>query len=62
MKERIKHLFKYMEYDYLTDKEHDLVVGFEAQFNKNGKLSERQLEILESINSRADLRYRPFRR
>lgn len=62
MSARIRHLLKYMEYDYLTDKEHELVVSFEEQFERRGRLSDRQLEILEDINSRADLRDRPFRR
>lgn len=59
---RIKHLIKYMEYDYLTDAEHDLVVSFEEQFENKGALSYKQLQILEQINSRADLRDRPYRR
>lgn len=47
--DRIKHIFKYMEYDALTDAQHDLVVSFEDQFNRTGSLSDRQEEILEDI-------------
>jgi hypothetical protein len=49
-----------MEYDYLTDGEHDLVVKFESHYERFGSLTDRQLEILEEINQRADLRERPL--
>jgi len=62
MSDRITHLLRYMEYDYLTDAEHDLVCSFEKQFERKGSLSDRQLKILEDINERADLRNGPFRR
>ena len=45
----IEMMFQLMEYDYLSDKQHDLVVSFEKQFKRTGRLSERQHEILEDI-------------
>lgn len=50
---RIEHIFKFMEYDALSDAQHDLVVSFETQFEKRGSLSERQSEILEDIFAKA---------
>jgi hypothetical protein len=55
--ERIKHILKYMEYDVITDDQHDLILSFEKQFNKNGFLSLRQYEILESIFKQAAENY-----
>jgi hypothetical protein len=48
-KERVEHIFKFMEYDILTDAQHDLIESFEKQFNQRGSLSDRQFEILEDI-------------
>jgi len=56
-KDRITHIFKFMEYDELTDAQHDLVESFEEQFNRRGTLSDRQLEILEDIFEKAAERY-----
>lgn len=53
MKERIEHIFKFMEYDNLTDAQHDLIISFEKQFRQRGSLSERQVEILEDIFEKA---------
>ena len=55
--ERIKHILKYMEYDVITDAQHDLILSFERQFYKNGFLSLRQYEILESIFKQAAENY-----
>lgn len=52
-KDRIEHIFKFMEYDELTGAQHDLVISFERHFKRCGFLSERQFEILESIFARA---------
>jgi hypothetical protein len=60
--ERIECLFLTMDHDYLTEKQLDLVISFEKQFKQRRELSERQLEILESINQQASERGRPFRR
>lgn len=49
IEDRIKHIFQFMEYDELTDAQHDLVVSFEGQFERKGRLSEDQYEILEDI-------------
>jgi hypothetical protein len=42
-----------MEYDVLTDAQHDLVISFEEQFEDRKSLSDRQLNILEDIFARA---------
>jgi hypothetical protein len=42
-----------MEWDMLSDAQHDLIVSFEDQFNHKGSLSDRQIEILEDIFRRA---------
>lgn len=60
--ERIKILFQLMEWDYITDDQHRLLESFESQFEKRGDLSDKQLEIMESINQQANDRDRPFRR
>jgi hypothetical protein len=53
MEERIKHIFKYMEWNSLTESQHDLIVSFEDQFNRRGYLTDRQNEILEDIFKQA---------
>ena len=50
--ERIKHILKYMEWDNLSESQHDLIISFEEQFERNGYLSDRQMEILEDIFSK----------
>ena len=52
-KDRIEHVFLFMEYDNLTDAQHALVESFEEQFKRRGSLSERQIEILEDIFEKA---------
>lgn len=52
-KERIRHIFKFMEYDEITDSQMNLVVSFEKQFQRSGRLSDRQIEILEDIFQQA---------
>jgi hypothetical protein len=51
--DRAEHIFKFMEYDQLTDSQHDLVLDFENQFERRGWLSDRQMEILEDIFKQA---------
>lgn len=51
--DKTKMMFDLMEYDYLTDAQHDLVISFNEQFEKRGILSDRQFEILEDIFKRA---------
>lgn len=46
---RIQHIFKFMEYDSLTDWQEKFVQSVEKQFNRKKFLSERQLEVLEDI-------------
>jgi len=47
--EEIKMMFKLMEYDYLTEMQHNLIISFEEQFKKRGYLTERQETILKNI-------------
>ena len=51
--ERIEHIFKYMEWDNLSEAQLDLIISFEKQFKENGSLSEKQIDILEDIFSKA---------
>lgn len=51
--DRIEHIFKYMEWDCLTDNQHDLIISFEQRFDRRGDLSDAQYEILEDIFSKA---------
>ena len=46
---RIDHIFKYMEWENLTDAQHDLIISFERQYNLKQYLSDKQFEILEDI-------------
>jgi hypothetical protein len=45
----IDMMFQMMEYDYLTDAQHDLIISFQEQYEKRGFLSDKQHEILEDI-------------
>jgi len=54
--ERIKHVFlsiQTMHPDQFTDRELDLLESFGNQFQRKGKLSYDQIEILEEIYRRA---------
>lgn len=51
--DKIKMMFKLMEYDYLSEAQLNLIVSFEKQFKKCGRLSERQQEILSDIFEQA---------
>lgn len=50
---RIKHIFQFMEYDYLDDWQENFVQSVEKQFGRKKFLSERQLEVLEDIFKKA---------
>jgi hypothetical protein len=50
---RIRHILKYMEWDCLTDAQHNLIISFEEQFDRKGTLSDAQYDILEDIFARA---------
>lgn len=52
-KDRAECCFKLMEYEQLTDNQHDLIVKYEKQFEKKGWLSDRQMEVLEDIFKQA---------
>ena len=51
--ERIEHIFKYMEYDVLTDAQHTFVADLESFFERNGYLTDNQFYPLEDIFSKA---------
>lgn len=48
-RERIKHIFKFLEWDELTDRQFELVESFEKQFGRKGGLSDAQFAVLEEI-------------
>ena len=48
-KNRIDHILQFFEYDKLTDDEHSLIVSFEEQYLRRGTLSDRQIEVMNSI-------------
>lgn len=50
--ERIKHILKYMEYDELSDAQHNLIIKFEERFQRR-TLTESELEVLEDIFQQA---------
>jgi hypothetical protein len=52
-KDRAECCFKLMEYDQLTDPQHDLIIKYEKQFEEKGWLSDRQMEVLEDIFKQA---------
>lgn len=51
--ERIKHIFQFMEYGELSEKQLDLVISFEDYWKKRDFLTESQYEILEDIFKQA---------
>jgi hypothetical protein len=54
MDARIEHIFKFMEWDVLTDAQHDLIVSFENHYRLKGRLTKSQMEILEDIFDKAN--------
>jgi hypothetical protein len=59
-RDQIRQCFDLMNYDVLTDAQHTLVISFEDQFNRDGKLSERQCEVLDEIFRRSMAQEIPF--
>ena len=51
--DKIRMMFKLMEWDQLTDDQHKLVISYEKQFDEKGSLSVKQAETLESIFEQA---------
>lgn len=51
--EYIEMMFKLMEYDNLTDSQHDYVCSFERHYMNSGKLSDGQVGVLEDIFQKA---------
>jgi len=54
--DRVEHIFKFLEYDKLTDWEDNFVVSVSGQFERSGFLSKKQLEILERIFKQSEER------
>jgi len=46
---RFQHIFKFIEWDKVTDWEQEFLESVEKQFKHKGFLSEKQEEILERI-------------
>ena len=46
---RFKMIMKFMDWDKLSDWEHDFVISVEKQFKRRGTLTEKQEEKLEGI-------------
>lgn len=53
IEDRIEHIFKFMEWDQLSNGQLDLIASFEIQFKDRGWLNERQVEILEDVFEKA---------
>jgi uncharacterized membrane-anchored protein len=53
-KVRLFKIFNILAFCNLTHKQEDLVMSFENQFKKTGRLSERQTEIIEDIYDRSN--------
>ena len=51
--DKIEMMFRLMEFDELSEAQHNLVESFEEQFNNRGSLTARQFEILEDIFDQA---------
>lgn len=51
--ERITCCFTLMEYDNVSDRQHDILISLEEQYLKNRSLSDAQLALLESIFKQA---------
>ena len=51
--DKIDMMFQLMEWDYLTDSQHNLMSDFEKQYKRKSTLSDRQFEILENIFEQA---------
>lgn len=52
-KDRIRHIFKYMEYDALSERQEYLVIKYEEWFLKHHSLTQPQMETLEDIFKQA---------
>lgn len=50
---QIKQCFETIDYDMLSDEQHNLIVSFEEQFNHRGYLSKRQQGVLQSVYRQA---------
>lgn len=52
-RERVEHIFRFMEYDVLTQSQLNLIESYERQYMEGGYLTPRQMEVLESIFKQA---------
>ena len=51
--DRIAHIFKYLEYDNLTEWEDDFILSVSEQYEQKQSLTDRQIEVLESVFRKA---------
>ncbi len=51
---RVGHILKYIDLDTLSDAQERLVLSIAQQFERNGRISDRQLEVLEDIYRQAN--------
>ncbi len=47
--DKVKMMFKLMEYDYLSDGQENLIIKFEERFNRRGYLTEGEFDVLKNI-------------
>lgn len=47
--DRIDHIFAFMEYDQLTERQYDFIISLERHYKQWGRLSLKQYEALEDI-------------
>jgi len=53
MNDKIEMMIALMEYENLTDAQHDLVLSFSEQYDRKNSLSDKQFEILTDIFKKA---------
>ncbi len=49
MQDRITHIFKFIDWEQLTDWEQEFMESVEGQYKAKGHLSEKQMEVMERI-------------
>jgi len=51
--DKIEMMFNFMEYDFLSDAQHDLILSLEDYYTRTGKFSDAQFELLSDIFKQA---------
>ena len=51
--DKIEMMFNLLEYEYLSDAQHELICRYDEQFISKGYLSESQFEVLADIFKQA---------